>query len=577
MPTLRTPEWARQAVWYQIVPERFRNGDETNDPTADTLESPPIRDWHTSRWTGDWYAIDAWEQALGGFSASVWHRRYGGDLKGIRDALDYLQDLGVNALYLTPVFHARSLHKYDGMGYHHIDPHFGPDPAGDKRLIAAARESDDPRTWVWTAADRCFLDLVRELHERNMRIILDGVFNHTGRDCFAYQDLLAHGKQSRYADWYAIEKWDAALPHGFKARGWFGHASLPEFARQDGTLAPAVREYIINCTRRWMDPGNDGNTAAGIDGWRLDVAFCVPHAFWKEWRAVVNSINQDAYLVGEIIDVAPEYLQGDEFDALMNYPFLFCLSEFLMDRKHRVTATVFDQRLRQVRDAYPPGATAVMQNLLGSHDTQRLASAIVNPDLGYRDWGTCFSRSQVLNNSAYEVRKPAPEEIQRMKLAVLFQMTYLGAPMVYYGDEAGLWGANDPCCRKPMLWPELPCDVEAGHPHGGTRAPDETAFNHDLFAYYRTLIHARRGHSELMLGDYATLLADDARQVFVFSRTFNGRSAIVIINNSDQSQCVAWPSDWPSGAFSGVLTHQPGAQGVIRLAPVSGDLFCQPA
>ncbi len=185
------PDWAADAVWYQIFPERFRNGDPTNDPTRETLETPVVPDssWRVSPWTGDWYARAAWEQRLGPdfYDNGVFHRRYGGDLKGVRDQLDYLQRLGVNALYFNPVFYARSLHKYDGSSFHHVDPNFGPDPAGDLRLMAT--ETADPATWKWTTADRTFLDLIRDAHGRGMRVVIDGVFNHTGRDFFAFNDI----------------------------------------------------------------------------------------------------------------------------------------------------------------------------------------------------------------------------------------------------------------------------------------------------------------------------------------------------------------------------------------------------
>lgn len=156
------PDWVADAVFYQIFPERFANGDATNDPTRESLEDVVPDTWTVSPWTGDWYARAAWERELGGdfFEHGVFHRRYGGDIQGIIDRLGYLQDLGINALYLNPIFHARSLHKYDGSSFHHVDPHFGPDPEGDLR--AMQEETSDPRTWRWTAADRLFLELLRQ-------------------------------------------------------------------------------------------------------------------------------------------------------------------------------------------------------------------------------------------------------------------------------------------------------------------------------------------------------------------------------------------------------------------------------
>src|ERR1700759_4163725 len=186
------PAWAAEAVYYQIFPERFANGDSKNDPTRDSLEFPilPGNDWKISSWTADWYSRADWEKTLGPdfYRHGVFDRRYGGDLQGVIDRLDYLTDLGINTIYFNPLFYSRSLHKYDGNSYHHIDPFFGPDPQGDLKMIEKEVGSD-PKTWQWTAADKLFLDLLRRCHERGIRVIIDGVFNHTGRDFFAFKDI----------------------------------------------------------------------------------------------------------------------------------------------------------------------------------------------------------------------------------------------------------------------------------------------------------------------------------------------------------------------------------------------------
>ncbi len=223
--TIGQPAWAGEAIFYQIFPERFCNGDTKNDPTRDSLEWPikPGESWRISSWTADWYARDDWENELGSdfYRDGVLDRRYGGDLQGVIDKLDYLCDLGINAIYLNPVFYSRSLHKYDGNSYHHIDPFFGPDPKGDFALID--KETADPRTWQWTAADKLFLDLVRRAHERGMHIIIDGVFNHTGRDFFAFKDIRQNQKNSRYKDWYSIESFDdpRTKRNEFAYKGWW--------------------------------------------------------------------------------------------------------------------------------------------------------------------------------------------------------------------------------------------------------------------------------------------------------------------------------------------------------------------
>jgi hypothetical protein len=226
------PEWAVDAVFYQIFPERFRNGDPKNDPTRDSLEFPETApaSWQISPWTGDWYARADWEKQAGPsfYENGVFNRRYGGDLQGVLNKLDYLADLGVNAIYFNPVFYARSLHKYDGASMHHVDPYFGPDPKGDLATIAA--ETSDPKSWHWTAADKLFLKLLAEAHARGIRVIIDGVFNHTGRDFFAFADLRKNQSKSPYQDWYIVAHYDNpdTPQKEFQYKGWWGNDTLPE-------------------------------------------------------------------------------------------------------------------------------------------------------------------------------------------------------------------------------------------------------------------------------------------------------------------------------------------------------------
>jgi glycosidase len=199
-----SPKWACGAVFYQIFPERFRNGDSNNDPSFD--KSSPTGRAH--QWTSNWYALSEDERAYSpNFYDNVFRRRYGGDLQGVIDKLDYLADLGVDAIYFNPLFEAPSLHKYDATLLHHIDVNFGPDPAGDLEIIAK-ENPEDPSTWQWTSADKLFLKLISEAHRRNIRIIIDGVFNHTGRSFWAFQDILKNQEKSRYRDWYQIISWD---------------------------------------------------------------------------------------------------------------------------------------------------------------------------------------------------------------------------------------------------------------------------------------------------------------------------------------------------------------------------------
>lgn len=519
-------DWAEWAVWYQIFPERFHNGDPSNDPRLIDQKGAWPHDhtsaWEIHPWTSDWYKLQPYEKQNG---KDVWfnlqRRRYGGDLQGVIDKLDYLQDLGVNALYLNPIFIAPSQHKYDAALYHHVDPTFGPDPEGDRKLIASENPAD-PSTWKWTAADKLALKLIRECHKREMRIIFDGVFNHVGQTSPFFLDLEEKQQASPYKDWFTVQSWKP----DFKYESWFGIKELPEWREDEQGIVAGPRDYIYAITRRWMAP--DGNPANGIDGWRLDVAFCVKHAFWKDWAKLVRSINPEAYLTAEVIDTVEAnkpYLEGDEFSAVMNYNFAFAGSEFFMQG---LPAAEFDRHLKELREAYPGRVAHRMQNLVGSHDTARVASNIVNREqLAYRDWPRYCEQSKALHPE-WDTRAPNEDEKNTQKLLATFQMTYVGAPMIYYGDEAGMWGANDPDDRKPMIWEDLTYEAEATRPDQSARTPDPVEFDHDLYAHYRELIKLRLDSPALQSGTFKTLIAEDG--LYGYERALGGEKVVVVFN-----------------------------------------------
>jgi len=544
------PAWAKDAVWYQIFPERFRNGDPSNDPTREDIRGAfpdaPDLPWQIHPWTSDWYERQPWEKSdAWPFHDLIQRRRYGGDLQGVIDKLDYLKDLGINAIYLNPVFDSPSAHKYDAISYHHIDPNFGPDPAGDRALIAKENPGD-PATWVWTSADKLALRLIKEAHARGIRVIFDGVFNHMGARSWPFEDVVKNQQASPYADWFTVKSWrDEEKGTPFDFEGWFGHKTLPEFREDADGIVAGPRDYIFAATRRWMDPDGDGDPSDGIDGWRLDVAFCVAHPFWKKWRKVVKGVNPEAYVTAEVIEPVPSlkpYLQGDEFDAVMNYNFSFACSDFFADEAKRIKASEFDRRLRELREAFPQGVAEVQQNLFGSHDTDRVGSHIVNRDQeDARDWGAYFNFSKV-QNGRYNPRKPTAKELESQKLIAVMQMTYVGAPMIYYGDEVGMWGANDPDCRKPMVWDDMEYADEVLLPDGSRReVPDKVAVNRELREHYRQLIALRNELPALRTGSYETLLTDDQRQLFVFRRALGGEQVVVAFNNSDETREFTMP------------------------------------
>jgi cyclomaltodextrinase len=549
------PQWAKHAVWYQIFPERFRNGDPSNDPSKEDIKDAyphePDAEWQIHPWTSDWYKRQPWEKSdRWPFHALIQRRRYGGDIQGVIDKLGYLQDLGINAIYLNPVFDSPSSHKYDGLSYHHIDPNFGPDPEGDRRIMAE-EDPGDPKTWKWTKADKIVLELIKEAHARGIRIIFDGVFNHMGWTSWPFKDVRQKQQASPYADWFMVRSWqDPKTGAKFEYEGWFGHYTLPEFREDEDGIVAGPRDYIFAATRRWMDPDGDGDPADGIDGWRLDVAFCVGHPFWKKWRKVVKGVNPDAYVTAELIDPVPKlkpYLLGDEFDAVMNYNFAFACSDYFVDEAKRISTTEFDRRLRELREAFPAGVAEVQQNLFGSHDTDRIGSHIVNRDQEHSsDWQAYFTFSKA-EKGKYDTRKPTDLELQSQKLFAVLQMTYVGAPMIYYGDEVGMWGANDPDCRKPMVWDDLTYEDEATLPDGSKKAPgDKVVVNRDLLDHYKKLIRLRRELPALRTGSFETMLVDDARQLYGFQRTLGEEKVLVVLNNSQETQeaNLAVPGTW---------------------------------
>ncbi|MEX2191389.1 MAG: glycoside hydrolase family 13 protein [Bacteroidota bacterium] len=529
------PQWAKDAVWYQIFPERFRNGDSSNDPAPSELKFPPARGWKVSPWNSDWYQLQPWEQDHNpNFYDNVFDRRYGGDLKGVLDKLDYLADLGITALYFNPIFEAASLHKYDASTYHHIDNNFGPDPEGDLAIIEA--ETEDPATWKWSAADRLFLNLIAEAHKRGIRIILDGVFNHSGTDFWAFRDVVENQQRSRYADWFDVRRWDdlKTPENEFEYKGWWDYQGLPEFREDSSGFVRPVWTYFFNITKRWMDPNGDGDPSDGIDGWRLDVANDVSHHFWKEWRTLVKSVNPNAYIVGEIWDDASTWLQGDEFDAVMNYRFSRAVVRFFADTdSSRYSVREFDEELADVRKGYPEEVNYILQNLIDSHDTDRWSSMILNANREYD------RNNGLRHNPAYDVQKPGEREFQILRLMALFQLTYIGAPMIYYGTESGMWGADDPDDRKPMVWDDIAYDDERSHPISGKgRRPDNVAFDRGLFAYLKQVIAIRNKHDALRRGSFRTLLATD-EGIYAFERAHGKELVTVILNNCDKPQRTA--------------------------------------
>ncbi len=513
---LPTPAWAKHVVWYQIFPERFANGSPANDPPR------------ALPWTWDWHRFAEWERpnAARTFSGDWYSRRFGGDLQGVIKRLPYFRELGVTALYFCPVFEANSYHGYDTTDFRHIAHWFG--FKGDNAKVIP-QETLDPVTWQWTESDKLFLEFIRQAHARGLKVIVDGVFNHMGKTSFALQDVLTNGAQSVYADWFEITDWGPPVAY----RSWDNGGWMPNFRKnpEHGIASESARKYLFDITRRWMDPDGDGDPADGVDGWRLDVAPDVPGAFWVEWRKHVKSINPRAYIVGEHWGIATKWLQGDQWDATMNYQLAVRAVRFFINQKNRLTASQFDRELRQLLDAYPLQVNLVMQNLYDSHDTDRLVNMIVNPDREY-DQG---NRPQ--DGARYDGDKPGPDAWQVMKLMVTFQMTFPGAPMIWYGDEAGMFGADDPTNRKPMLWKDL-------QPYKNL----DDVFLPDVWEHFRRLVAIRNRFPVLRTGLYQPWLADDERDLYGFLRVRGDDKIAVVLNNSGDDHTFELKSPFPDGS-----------------------------
>ncbi len=573
------PNWHHLAVWYQIFPDRFYNGDQSNDPTMESLIGvwpwDKQSEWAVSPWTSDWYEFQPWEiKNDQDYRYQFQLRRYGGDIQGIIQKLDYLQQLGINAIYLNPVFDSPSSHKYGAAYYHHIDRHFGPDPKGDAQIIAS-ENPNDPSSWIWTSADKLFLKLVQEVHKRDMHIIIDGVFNHVGMTFWAFQDVIKNKDKSPYIDWFVVEGRDKRdLSHNkdfvdlpplysdtygdLRYKGWV--TDLPSF-RQDslGPVEP-VRNHLHDVVKRWMDPNNDGDPSDGIDGWRLDVAERVQIGFWTLFGGWVRDINPDAYLTGEVwwedwpknkMYNALPWMVKNRLTAVMNYRFGDAMYKFFIDEQDQISPNQLDALLNGFISEYGHERSLTLQNMFDSHDTERLASAVVNPDR----W--IDHENNTWYQPLFDIRKPNENEWQTLKTMVTFQYIFPGTPFIYYGNEVGMWGADDPDCRKPMIWEEFNYNNEKAHQCDrrndcdGQRPSDPVEINTELFNHYKQLNKLKSQYNVLNYGDYKTVYTDQ-NGLYIFSRSYDDQTILAIFNGAKHSTGIPssiWgkaKTDWTS-------------------------------
>ncbi len=438
---IQTPDWVKHAVFYQIFPDRFARS-----------QQPRKRLLKNARWE-DWQAMPT----LQGYK--------GGDLWGVMEKLDYLQDLGITAIYFTPIFQSASNHRYHTHDYYQVDPMLGGNPA--------------------------FKDLLDEAHRRGLKVVLDGVFNHASRGLFFFHDILENGPHSPWVNWFKIHGWPLSPYNGeFPANyeGWGGNRALPVFNHDN----PEVREYLMEIAEYWIN--------FGIDGWRLDVPFEIKTpSFWQEFRDRVKAINPEAYIVGEVWGDSREWLDGSQFDGVMNYLFAGPTIAFtvgdrvdmaqVQDRDYQpyppLFAKEYGEKMQALLALYPWEIQLTQLNLLASHDTARLLTIAG----GDREASLKEARSSV-------------------ELATLLLLTFPGAPSIYYGDEVGLPGAIDPDSRRGF--------------------PLETDWDYEIWEYHRQLIALRHAHPALRTGDYRILLAEGT--LYVFARILDAETVIIAVN-----------------------------------------------
>ena len=416
-----------------------------------------------------------------------------------------------------------------------------------------------------------------------MKVIIDGVFNHTGRDFFAFRNVVEKQQDSPYKDWYVVTSFDdpTTLRNEFNYKGWWGFKSLPVFAAtKDGRdVAPGPKEYIFNATRRWMDPDGKGDPTNGVDGWRLDAAEQRPLEFWADWNAFVRRINPNAYTSAEIWTDPKTWVTTGGFSAVMNYyGFAFPVKGWLVD--NHLTPTRFAKQLGSRRDAVPRADAYAMQNLMDSHDTDRLASMIVNGEkTEYHDPDQVDynSNDDLRKSPAYIIRRPDERERAIQRLVVLMQMTSVGAPMIYYGDEAGMWGATDPDDRQPMVWADLRYDPQSNDPRTGYEPSQEVGFDKEVFDFYRGAITFHRAHDSLSRGDYTLIEANDKDDTVVFARRGTNEDLLIVFNRDDNAHTVSIHLPFgltkPAVLFStgGSPAVQASSDGVsVSLPPLTG-------
>jgi glycosidase len=581
------PEWSKNVIWYQIFVERFNNGDKTNDPTKESISTPtasfPVPDdWAITPWTSDWYSQEPWAKKTGKkLRETLQHRRYGGDLQGILNKLDYLSDLGITAIYLNPINDAPSLHKYDARNYHHVDINFGPDPKGDQKIIASENPAD-PSTWKWTSADKMFLKLIQELHKRGIKVIVDYSWNHTGVLFWAMQDLMKNQQKSPYKDWYEVVTYDdpKTPQNEFTYKGWLNISSLPEIKKvnvvterisghpYEGNVNKGAKQHIFAVTKRWLAP--DGDITKGIDGFRLDVADQIPMGFWRDYRNFVKSINPEAYLVGEIWwEKWPEtfmnpgqYANPTIFDAVMFYQLYRPARGFFAKGIPISNASQLVDSLKKEWSYLQKPFRYSMMNVASTHDSPRLLSDFLNK-------GKYKYHASPYEDSTYISGRPNSDTYTRVKLYLVHQFTLIGSPHIWNGDELGMWGGDDPDERKPLWWPEYSFDKETRtNIKAGIKEFDDVIYNKELLEFYKKIIRIRKENTVLSDGEIDFIKAD--KNILIYKR-HNKKDTILVLFNLNPTDATSSLNE--KGTFINLLDKSKISGDSILMQPFSAFIL----
>ncbi len=434
------PQWAKDTIIYNIFPDSFATSKEY-------ISEKGLELTHKGETTKS---------------------MLGGTIKGITENVDYLKKLGVNGIYINPIFAAGAYHKYDLIDYYTIDPCFG--------------------------TDEEFKELVETYHANGMKVIIDGVFNHCGWKFFAFKDVVEKQENSQYKDWFYGLNFPVVPPtkHGqlpnYDCFAYVGNMPKLNLANKE------AKEYFVNVGKYWIEKYD-------LDGWRLDVANEINDSFWREFNAAVKSVKKDAILIGEVWETAKHFCDGTIFDSAMNYDFRKHSSLFFA--KEKIDGAEFGERVTNMYLRYRTQTTFAQLNLLDSHDVSRFLSV-------------------------------CGEDIEKYKMAVLFQMTFPGMPSIFYGDEKGMVGVEENEYRHPMIW---------------------DGKEDDLLLYYRQLIDYRKSEAVLRHGDFKVVYAPEGKKQFVFARNLGDEQVLVCFNMDDEPMDISACAHGGKVVFSQGLTY----------------------